>query len=44
MHDLFSTDNGLKDDRSLAVLLQAQRAHEKELSAKAQGGRREKEV
>lgn len=44
MHDLFSTDDGLKDDRSLAVLQQAQEAHEEELYAKALVGKREKGV
>jgi hypothetical protein len=44
MDDLFSMDDGLKDDRSLAALLQAQEAHEEELSAQAQVGRREKGV
>jgi hypothetical protein len=44
MHDLFSTDDGLKVDRSQAALLQAQEALEKELSAQEQVGRREQRV
>ncbi|SRR5260221_3387436 len=41
MRDLFSTDDGLKDDRNLAVLPQAQETREEELSPQEQGdGRR----